>query len=403
MAIYEYEAKHLDGTVSKGKMEALDDRAVRTILRNKQLFPLVVKEYSKYSNINLNEFKKVTMKDLTIFCNQFSFIISAGISIMRALEIVKEQIENKKLKKILSITNDDVQKGKTFSEALGTHSEIPKMLINMIEVGEVSGTLDTIMEKMATYYEKELRQQQKIKAALTYPAVISIFSIIVVNLLVIKVLPTFTGTITQMGGGVLPLPTRIVMGLSNFMISYWMLIVGAIVVITFCLKKYSKAKSGKMLFDTIKMKIPIVGKIYNKIVTARFARTFGILMGCGVSLIESINICSNVVGNTIVKNKLLACSEEIKKGGSIGIALEERKVFPVMLTQMIKIGEESGTLDQVLQKTAEFYDNEIDNTTGQLTSMIEPLIIIVLAAVVGFIVVSIILPIFQMYNTVGNQ
>lgn len=402
MAVYEYEAKHINGTVLKGKMEALDDRAVRTILRNKQLFPLSVKEYSKYSNIDLSGFKKVTLKDLTIFCNQFSFIISAGISIMRALEIVKQQIENKKLKKVLSITNDDVQKGKTFSEALGQHKEIPPMLINMIEVGEASGTLDTILEKMAAYYEKELKQQQKIKAALTYPAVISIVALLVVNLLVIKVLPTFAGMITQSGGGELPLPTRIVMGLSHFMINYWMVIIVVVVLLVIGLKKYSTTHSGKIMFDNFKMNMPIFGKIYNKIITARFARTFGILMGSGVTLIESINICSNVVGNTIIKNKLIECSEEIKKGGSIGQALEDKKIFPIMLTQMIKIGEESGTLDQVLQKTAEFYDNEIDNTTGQLTAMIEPLIIIVLAAVVGFIIVSIILPIFQMYNSVGQ-
>lgn len=401
MAVYEYEAKQLNGSVLKGKMEALDDRAVRTLLRNKQLFPISVKEYSKYSNIDLSGFKKVTLKDLTIFCNQFSFIISAGISIMRALEIVKQQVENKKLKKILSLTNDDVQKGKTFSEALGIHKEIPPMLINMIEVGEASGTLDTILEKMATYYEKELKQQQKIKAALTYPAVIAVFALLVVNLLVIKVLPTFTGMITQNGGGVLPFPTMIVMGLSDFMINYWMVIIVVVVLIVIGLKKYSTTYSGKIMFDKLKMNLPIFGKIYNKIITARFARTFGILMGSGVTLIESINICSNVVGNTIIKNKLTACSEEIKKGGSIGQALEDKKIFPVMLTQMIKIGEESGTLDQVLQKTAEFYDNEIDNTTGQLTAMIEPVIIIVLAAVVGFIIVSIILPIFQMYNSIG--
>ena len=403
MAVYEYEAKQLNGTVLKGKMEALDDRTVRTILRNKHLFPVVVKEYSKYSNIDLSQFQKVTLKDLTIFCNQFSFIISAGISIMRALEIVKEQIENKKLSKILSLTNDDVQKGKTFSEALGKHKDIPQMLINMIEVGEASGTLDTILEKMAAYYEKELKQQQKIKAALTYPAVICVVAILVVNLLVIKVLPTFAGMITQSGGGELPLPTKIVMGLSGFMINYWMVIVVAVILISIGFKKYSATYSGKILFDRLKMNMPILGKIYNKIVTARFARTFGILMGCGVPLLESISICANVVGNTIVKNKLISCSEEIKKGGSIGIALEERKVFPVMLTQMIKIGEESGTLDQVLQKTAEFYDNEIDNTTGQLTAMIEPLIIVVLGVVVGFIIISIILPMFQMYDAVGKQ
>jgi len=204
--------------------------------------------------------------------------------------------------------------------------------------------------------------------------------------------------ITQNGGGVLPLPTRIVMGLSHFMLNYWMIIIMVILLISFGLKKYSTMYSGKILFDKVKMNMPILGKIYNKIVTARFARTFGILMGCGVPLLESISICSDVVGNTIVKNKLTACAEAIKKGGSIGVALEERKVFPVMLTQMIKIGEESGTLDQVLQKTAEFYDNEIDNTTGQLTAMIEPLIIIILGVVVAFIIVSMLLPMFQMYS-----
>lgn len=403
MALYQYEAKTIEGIVLKGKMECNDEETVTLYLRKNNYYPVAIRKYRESQNITLSKFKGISTKDISIFCRQFSFSISAGISILKALEIVKEQTENPKLKKILITVFEEVQKGTGLSEAMGQHKELPEMLINMIAVGEISGTLDKILERMANYYDKEHRLQQKIKQALTYPILVSVFALGVVVLLVTKVLPTFIDSIAAMGGGTLPLPTRIVMGFSNALRTKGILILAIIVAIVVLIKMYAKSEAGEQKLHKLKLNIPIFGKINNKILTAKFARTFGILMASGVPLIQSMDICSKVVGNRVASDVLEASKEEIKKGGSLGEALGSRKLFPIMLTQMIKIGEESGTLDVVLEKTAEFYDNEVETVTTQLTTVLEPLIIIVLAVVVGFIILSVIMPMFDMYNAMNNQ
>lgn len=401
MPIYTYESKNIHGIILKGKIEAVDEKSVTLALREKNYYPVKIKEYKESMNVDLSDFKKISLKDISIFCRQFSVIISAGISIIRAIEIVKEQTENPKLKKILNSVNEEIQKGKTLSVAMREHKEMPDMLINMLEVGETSGTLDKIMRTMASYYEKEYKQQQKIKQAMTYPMVISIFALLVVTGLVVKVIPIFTGMITK-SGGVIPTPTRLVVGISGFLRTKGLLLLLIILFIVVIVKCNDKKNKNKFKNDSFKMKMPVFGKIYIKIITARFARTFGILMSSGVSLMQSIDICSQMLESKIIGDMLMSVKEEIKKGARMGDSLSSRKIFPVMLTQMIKIGEESGNLDEVLVKTADYYDDEVDVATAKMTTLIEPAIIIVLAVVVGFIIFSIILPIFSMYNSVGN-
>ena len=398
MPVFVYEAKNLQGITVKGKIDAVDMNALTTSLREKNYFPVKIKPYSNAMNIDFNDYKKLTLKDISIFCRQFAVIISAGISIVKALEIVKEQTENIKFKKILNFIYDDVQKGKSLSEAMGEHKDIPNMLVNMITVGETSGTLDKILDTMAAYYDKEYKQQQKIKQALTYPAVISIFAIVVVTMLVTKVVPIFTNMISSLGGQV-PMPTRIVMGISDFIKTKGLFVLALIIFSAILLKYLSNNKANKLKSDKYLMKIPIFGPIYKKIITARFARTFGILMGSGVPLIECIDICADVLESKTVYDIMMSLKEEVKKGAGLGETLESRKIFPIMLTQMMKIGEESGSLDNILKKTAEFYDTEVETATAQLTSLIEPAIIILLSVIVGFIILSIILPVFSMYNS----
>lgn len=400
MPIFEYEAITLKGDSLKGKVEAMSEEAASNNLRTRGYYPITIREYKEVLNVDLSKFQKVKTKDIAIFCRQFSVIISAGISILRGLSIVKEQTESKKLKVILTEVLDDVQKGKALSDSLKKHKDIPEMLCSMIEVGEAGGTLDVIMERMAIYYDKENELNRKVKGALTYPSVISFFAIAVVILLITKVLPTFIG---MMNGAALPLPTKILLGISNFITTKWYILILGIVVLVILYRGYAASESGKYTLARIKMKAPIFGKLYMKIVTARFARTFGILMGSGVPLLSAMEICAEVVGNLIVKDTLISTSDELKKGLGIGDTLTNRNIFPIMLTQMIKIGEESGSLDTVLTKTAEFYDGEVDSATAQLTSLIEPIIIVLLSVVVGFIVISIILPMFAMYNAVGNS
>lgn len=401
MPVFVYEAKNVQGVLLKGKMEASDERAVTLMLREKSYYPVKVKLYKESLNVDLASLKKISLKDISIFCRQFSVIISAGISIIKGVEIIKEQTENPKLKKILLVVNQEIQKGKTFSVALREHKDIPDMLVNMVEVGESSGTLDKMMETLAKYYEKEYKQQQKVRQATTYPKAIVVFALSIVSGLVTFVVPTFAETITSSGGAI-PLPTQIVMAIADFLKSYGLVLLVIIILIYILLKISGNKKRTDLKNDKYIMKIPVYGKIYKQIITARFARTFGILMSSGVPIIQSLEICTQVLNSKTIGETLTSLKEEVKKGAGIGGTLEDRKVFPPMLTQMIKIGEESGNLDEVLGKTADFYDDEVEVATAQMTSLIEPAIIIVLAVLVGFIVLSIALPMFSMYDAAGK-
>lgn len=400
MPLYEYNAKTADGNLIKGKIEANDVQNVMKLLREKNYYPLYVKPFNSTLNFDLGDLRKIPIKDISIFCRQFSFILTSGISIVKAMEIVSDQVDNKKFKRILLDVHENVQKGSSFSGAMKEHQgDLPPMLVNMIAVGEASGTLDRIMLRMADYYENEYKLRQKVKSAMTYPIVVCVFALCVVVFLVTFILPTFINMIQSSGGGTLPLPTRVVLAFSNFLRNYGILtliiIIAVIIGIKVYKKRYPESSEG---IDKLKLSFPLFGKINKKIVTARFARTFGTLMASGVPLIESIEICMDIVGNQVIKNVLYNAKDEIRKGGSIGVTLERDSTFPKMLTQMIKIGEESGTLDSVLEKTAQFYDSEVETATTQLTTLIEPILIIGLAVIVGFIVLAMIMPIFQMYN-----
>lgn len=403
MPTYQYEARALDGALVKGKMEANDENTVRTSLREKAYFPTVVKPYNEGMNVDLSKYFKIPIKSISIFCRQFSFTMSSGMNILKALEIVTEQTENKKLQGILKFVKADVEKGSSLSGALRKHKDFPEMLVNMIEVGEASGTLDAVMIRMADYYDKSYRLQQKIKSAMTYPMIIVIVAVIVVNILVIFVLPTFVGMIVS-SGGVLPLPTKIVMGISAFMRKNGIWVLAGIILFVILFKMYLKRSvDAAERIDRLKLRVPIFGKIINKILTARFARTFCTLMASGMPVMNSLSICSQVAGNSLISKILNGTSEDVKRGQGIGVSLEGRGVFPTMLTQMMRIGEETGTLDSIMEKTAEFYDNEVDTATQQLSSLIEPLIIVVLGGVVGFIVIAMLLPMFGMYDAVSNM
>jgi type IV pilus assembly protein PilC len=404
MPLYEYEAKSIAGVITKGKMEANDETAVASALRSRDYYPLRIKHYNpSVLSVDLSKYKKLSIKTISIFCRQFSVIINAGISIMRGLEIVKHQTEDKKLRTILDEVLEDVQKGKSLSFSMGKHEDFPPMLVNMIEVGEASGTLDKIMDRMANYYDKEYKLKQKIKQALTYPVVICIVAVVVVIFLTVKVVPTFVGLIETNGSdAALPLPTRIVIGFSSFIRFKWYILVIAIVAITIIIRYILSTKEGRYKFDRFKLKMPLFGKVNNKIATSSFTRTFGILISSGVPLMQSIAISSDIVGNKYIKSALDGAGEQIKKGHSIGDTLAETGIFPLMMTQMVKIGEESGALDDTLEKTSDFFDNEVETATAQMTTMIEPIIIVFLGVVVAFIILSIILPMFQVYETIGG-
>lgn len=400
MPLFEYEAVTLDGVTIKGKLESPDRDKLNLSLREHGYYPTLIREKNSIFSKDIELFAKVSMKDIAIFCRQFAVIIAAGIPIIRALDIVKAQTENTKFKRILDDVMDEVQKGLTLSDAMRKHKEMPDMLCNMISVGESSGTLDNILEKMAKYYEKEAVLRNKIIGAMTYPIAVLVIAVVVVILMITLVVPMFADMLSE-AGGTLPAPTQILMNMSDFMKNNWALLIVGVVLLIIALSIFFKTDRGKKVIDFIKLNMPVIGKIQRKMITARFATSFGLLIGSGMPLLSGIEICAEILNNSIVKKSLLEANEEIKKGQGVGESLEGKGLFPTMLTNMIKVGEEAGTLDAVLETTASFYEMEVDTATEQMTNLIQPVIMVFLGGVIAFIMVAVMLPMMNLYDNIG--
>lgn len=398
--IYKYKAISQKGETIEGFFEGENESDVIAMLKGNDYLPVKVeKDIRADAQIDLLA-KKVSKKDLAVFCRQFYTMLDAGIGIVKCVDILEKQSENKILVKSLRAIHEDVQKGFTLSEAMKRHRKIfPSLLINMIEAGEVSGNLDTIMERMAVHFEKENKLESKIKSAMIYPIVLGIVSIGVVIFLLVAVMPTFIGMF-ESSGQALPGPTVALFGISNWLTKYWyifMTIVTGIIVGVIYLKRTYK---GMRFFDGLKLKIPVVKDTSIKIMTSRFTRTLSTLMSSGIPLIESIEVVGKVVGNTVIQDRLEKSSEDVRKGVSLSRAINEVRVFPPMVDSMIRIGEESGSLDEILYKTADFYDEEVEAALQKMTSLMEPIMLVIMAVIIGFIVIAMAMPMFDMVNTI---
>ena len=400
MPVFIYEGKSLDGSVTKGIMEAEDKEDVKEALRNKGIFPTSIRENNKGATLEFNIKKGIPFQHLAIFCRQFYFALAAGVPMMRSIAMIKDQIENKKLKKILENVYEEVQKGSELSEIFSKHKDIPFMFTAMVEVGEATGNLDQIMGEMADYYDKQHRQKKKIDAALTYPKFLLVFAIGIVLGLVTFVVPTFVEGILS-SGQELPIPTQIIINISAFVTENFLLLI-FIVIALFIVKKIFIDTNYAIQYqiDKFLIKDKHLGKITQQIFTARFSRTFGMLIKGGMNIIESLSISANAVDNKFIKKSIDECVTLISTGARIGDTLESKKIFPLMLTQMIKVGEDTGSLDNILNKSAEYYEIEADFAIQKLTSLIEPIMIVFLAFIVGFVVISIAMPMFQVMGTV---
>lgn len=398
MTLYEYRAMSVSGNKIRGKLNAANEKDLIAILRNNNYYPFRIevcnKSYAK--NVILN--KRITLKDLSIFCRQFSVLISSGIGIINALKIVKDETQNTNFCKIIENVINNIVKGDSLSDAFKNHKEIPSMLLSMIKIGEASGRLDDILTQMTCYYDREYRMEQKIKQALTYPIVVGIFSLIVLNVLILKVIPSFENLFSQFEGVVLPLPTRIIVYISDYVRDNSIIIILCFILMYMIIKVLLSTQSLKNLLDVVKLKAPGYGIIYKKIIASRFARTLGILTSSGISIIDGLLICSDTIQNNAIGSAIMNVLEDIKTGSGIADSLNSKEIFPELFVQMIKTGEESGNIDFILDKCAEFYEGEIETETIKLVSLLEPCLIIVLSIVIGFIVLSIILPIFNMYQ-----
>lgn len=397
MANFIYSAISKDGKTKKGKIEANNLIAATNILKDNGLYILSIDEESVLKK-DIVIGNPIKIKDLTVFCQQFEAILVAGISILEALYLLEEQTENKYLKKIIVDMYKSVEQGELLSTSMKHHSKyFPTILINMVEAGEKSGNLETSFNRMAIHFEKEFKLKQSVKKATTYPIIVSIVAILIIIMLMVVVVPTFVEMFAQVGME-LPVTTKTLLEISNFIKTKWLyLIIGTVIFIA-SLIYYSKSELGKKMLSKIKLKMPIFGKVSTKIVSSRFARNVSTLLASGLSLMETLEVTSKVVDNYTVEKGLLHAKDEVINGVPLSKCIKDMNVFPPMIIHMVKIGENTGQLESILNKIADYYDTEVETSVSQLTTIIEPLIMVVLAIVVGFIIISIVQPMFQMYN-----
>ncbi|SDK52536.1 type II secretion system F family protein [Natronincola ferrireducens] len=400
MPVYEYKAVTTNGENIEGSYTAKTKNEVVMMLKQNQNYPISIKEAESKDIRDMQIFSSVKTKDLSVFCRQFYAMLNAGVTIIQCLDILRQQVENKKLKKIVAEVYEEVQKGLTFSEALKKHSTVfPQLMTYMVAAGETSGSLDIIMDRLATHYEKENKINNKIKSAMIYPIILTFVSVAVVIFLLTFVMPTFLGMFE--GSGVpLPLPTKILLAISAGLRTFWYIILIGAIVLFYGIKRYITTEDGGLRFDRLKFSLPIVKQLNQKIVTARFSRTLSTLLASGIPLLQSLENVANAVGNKYAAEGIMKAREDVRKGVDIATPIKRTGLFPPMLDNMIRIGEESGTLDDILDKTANFYDEEVDFAIGKMTTLLEPIMIVVMAVIIGFIVIAMVLPMFDMLQTV---
>lgn len=402
MPVFRYTAIQANGKEVTETMTVQSITELRDKLKSQGNYLITAKEdiEQKSAAETLNFGGKVNSKQISIFAKQFGTLLKAGVPVAAGLDILYRQTENKKLREALETVYIEVQKGTQVSTAIKYHPTVfPSLMVNMIESGEATGNLDNIMDRLAIHYEKEAKINSRIKGAMIYPMALSVISVVIVIFLITVILPTFTEMFT--GSGVeLPLPTRVLMGISDFIRYYWYVVIGVLALISFLVKRFISSPGGRYWFDALKLKLPIVKGSMDKIVTARFTRTLGSLLRSGIPLINALELAGGVTGNVVIEGKINIIANEVEKGETLGNALKRTPTFGPMVVSMIQIGEESGSLDQMLDKSADFYEQELEDAIDRLLKLMEPLLIVVMAVVIGFIVIAMALPMFDMVNTV---
>jgi type IV pilus assembly protein PilC len=392
---FQWSGKNPRGVVESGEVVAASKEEVISILRKRNITPTSISE--KTSKKRLAFGGGVKDKDIVVFTRQFATMIDAGLPLVQALEILSTQVENKNLARTLSIVKADVEAGSTYADALRKHPKIfSELYVNMVAAGEAGGILDTILNRLAAYIEKAMKLKKKVKGAMIYPAVVTAVAVSVLAIIMIFVVPTFSKMFASMGG-TLPLPTRIIISISNFVGGIGgLLIFGIIIAIGIAISQIRKTEKGKKAIDGILLKLPIFGMILNKVAVAKFTRTLGTLISSGVPILDGLEITAKTAGNKVIEYAVKDVRKAVSEGKTLAEPLSMTKVFPPMVTHMIAVGESTGALDAMLGKIADFYDDEVDAAVSNLTSMLEPLLMVFLGSTVGFIVVSLYLPIFKM-------
>ena len=399
--VFTWEGKTRQGAVQKGELAANSKEDVMALLRKQNIQPINVTAKPKQLKISFGE-PKVTDKDIVIFTRQLATMIDAGLPLVQCLDILGQQKESPALAKVVVQVRQDVEGGATFADSLKKHPKVfDNLYCNMVAAGEAGGILDTILQRLAAYMEKFAKIKAQIKSAMIYPSVILFVAVSVVSLLMVVVVPMLANIFAE-AGQQLPLPTRIVVAISNFMKGWGGLsvVIGLACIVT-GLKQWRKTENGLRAQDAFALKVPVMGTLIQRVAVAKFTRTLGTLLTSGVPILEGLIIVARTSGNKLVEEAIMATRQAVSEGKTLAEPLAKAKVFPPMVVQMISVGEATGALDNMLNKIADFYDDEVDSAVGALTSMLEPMLMIFLGITVGFVIVAMYMPIFQMGAAAG--
>lgn len=382
-------------------IEAPNRDAAAELLKRKDYYIVSIREETIFDKeIEIGGNGSLPSKQVALFAKQFSMLLKAGISVSASLDILKDQLEDKRAQKAIGTAYEEVLKGYNLSQAIASTKRFPDLFVNMVEAGEAGGFLDEVMERMAAYYEKDNKLVEQVRNSLIYPVVVIVVTIVVVYILVTQVVPQFVSMFESMQVE-LPATTRFLIALSDFLTNYWWIVFGVTGLAIFALIKYVSTPKGKYNKDNFLLHLPIFKSLVLKSIVARFTRTLSIMLKSGVPMIKSLELSTRIVNNRVIERDLMKVTDEVTAGKSLSGPMADIKRFPKMVISLMRTGEETGALDEMMEKCAEFYDMEVENLSARLTTLLEPLIILILAGVVGFIVMSVLEPMFTMYNSLA--
>jgi len=398
MPTFSYVARDQTGQVARGKSEAENETILRRRLEDQGFAVQQVKQAREKSAAS--GFGRIKLVDLAVFCRQFSTMIDAGVPMVRCLTVLVEQTPNPKLKRVIADISAEVQSGQPLSKALGKYPGIfNSLFVGLVRAGEIGGVLEESMQRLAGFLEEEGALRRKVKGAMTYPLIILIVALTIVTVLVTFILPKFMVLFVDLGVKDFPLPTKIMMNFSHLMVNRWYFAILFVVGFVVAFRTFIKTRVGRRMYDRAKLKAPVLGPLNHKVALARFSRTLSTLMASGINILQAFETCAGAVANEIIGDAILEARARIREGDLIAAPLQRSKMFPPMVVQMITIGQESGSLEQMLQKVAEFYEGEVETALESLTSAIEPVMIVFMGGAVGFIVIAMFLPIVSVVNS----
>ncbi len=403
MKKFKYSARDTSGKIINGNMEAKDAGAVTDILHDRGLIVVSIKEafaldLERLAEINIGG---VPMKEKVIFMRQMSTMVGAGLPLARALEIMVQQTSNPMFKRVLKEVLAAIQSGKTLANSFREQSEVfDPITLNLIEAGEESGNLETILERLATELEESKSLGDKLRSAMIYPIIILVIIIVVMVLMMLVLVPSMAQIYGDFGAE-LPLVTRILMGMSDFFIKYWWAILVVFAVVFIGMKYYLDTSKGKRNFDKITLKIPVIGGIISKMQLSQFTRILALLLGSGLSIMKALELTAQSLTNEMFRDTVMAAKEEVEKGGALAIPIARSEYFPLLVSSMIAVGEETGEIDAVLEKVSQYYKEEVDVATSSMSSILEPVFLVIMGLAVGFIALAVYMPMFQLSSAIG--